>query len=100
MRFKDCKGQSVAEYAVVLALIAIIATAVLLGIGERSRDRLAGISAVNAGVEGGAGKAAATSVGDGKAVATGNSRPVAANGRASESTSESSQEDLPANEDP
>ena len=93
MRFKNCKGQSVAEYAVVLALIAIIATTVLLSIGQRSRDRLASISAVNA--EGDPGKAGAASGGDGKAVAAGNSRHDA-----NDQDSENAQEDAPASKTP
>lgn len=56
MRVKDHKGQSVAEYAVVLALIAIVVTAVVIGISQRSRDRLAN---VNQGLDGDSGPAAA-----------------------------------------
>jgi Flp pilus assembly pilin Flp len=99
MRLKDCKGQSVAEYAVVLALIAIIATTVLMSIGQRSRDRLANISEVNAGFDGDPGKAAPASSGNGKAVAVSNSKPDDGD-QDSESSSKSSQEDPPANEDP
>ena len=98
MRFKDCKGQSVAEYAVVLALIAIIATTVLLSIGQRSRDRLANMNA--AAFDSDHGKAVAASGGDGKAVAAGNSRHDAESTQDSGSSSESSQEDPPANEGP
>jgi hypothetical protein len=57
MKFKDCKGQSVAEYAVVLALIIIIAVTVHMGIGQSSRDRLANISAVNTAFEADSGTA-------------------------------------------
>ncbi len=42
----DCNGQSVAEYAVVLALIVIIAVTVLMGIGQRSRARLVNVDTV------------------------------------------------------
>ena len=40
---KECQGQSVAEYAVVLALIIIIGVTVLLGVGQHSRTRLANV---------------------------------------------------------
>jgi type II secretory pathway pseudopilin PulG len=40
MRLRQCRGQSLVEYVVVLALIAILAASVLAGVGQRSRDRL------------------------------------------------------------
>src|ERR1035437_1475005 len=55
MRIKDCRGQSVAEYAVVLALIVIVVVTVLMGIGQRTRDRLANVNAVNSAFDGGSG---------------------------------------------
>ena len=53
IKIKDCKGQSVAEYAVVLALIVIIAVTVLMGIGQSTRDRLSNVNAVNTAFDGG-----------------------------------------------
>jgi len=57
MKFRDKKGESVAESAVLLALIVIVATAILVGVAHHSRDRLAN---VNSGFDqqGGAGTAA------------------------------------------
>ena len=46
---RDCSGQSVAEYAVVLALVFIIAVTVLLGVGQRSRARLVTVDTVLGG---------------------------------------------------
>jgi Flp pilus assembly pilin Flp len=60
MRIKDCRGQSVAEYAAVLALIVIVIVTVLMGIGQRTRDRLANINAVNSAFDGGSGAASST----------------------------------------
>jgi Flp pilus assembly pilin Flp len=65
MRIKNCQGQSVAEYAVVLALIVIVIVTVLMGIGQRSRDRLANVNAVNSAFDGGSGAASASGGGGG-----------------------------------
>ncbi|HUI07110.1 MAG TPA: hypothetical protein VL486_08890 [Verrucomicrobiae bacterium] len=51
---KYCRGQSVAEYAVVLALILIIAVTVLMGVGQRSRTRLANVDTLLSDHPGGA----------------------------------------------
>jgi hypothetical protein len=48
-KVRDRNGQSVAEYAVVLALIFIIAVSVLLGVGRSSRARLANVDSVLSG---------------------------------------------------
>ena len=74
MRTHGSKGESVAEYAVVLALIAMIVTAVLLSIGHGSHDRLASINAATAGSTVDAGNTTAASSGThGRGVATANS---------------------------
>jgi Flp pilus assembly pilin Flp len=65
MRIKDCRGQSVAEYAVVLALIVIVVVTVLMGIGQRTRDRLANVNAVNSAFDGGSGATSASGSGGG-----------------------------------
>ena len=44
IRLRDCKGQSVAEYAVLLALVVIVATAVLIGMGRGSSGCLANVN--------------------------------------------------------
>ena len=67
-RVKGCSGQSVAEYAVVLALIFIIAVTVLLGVGQRSRARLANVDTVLGGHPGAT--AASAAVGGGGAADT------------------------------
>ena len=43
---RNCNGQSVAEYAVVLALMVIVAVAVLMGVGQHSRARLANVDTI------------------------------------------------------
>jgi hypothetical protein len=52
IRLKDCKGQSVAEYAVLLALVVIVATAVLIGMGRSSSGRLANVNSAFANQSG------------------------------------------------
>ncbi|HUJ11820.1 MAG TPA: hypothetical protein VL171_17560 [Verrucomicrobiae bacterium] len=66
MKFKHQPGQSVAEYAVLLALLIIVVTTVLIGIGHHSRVRLAN---VNGGFndQGAASAASAGSAGGGVA---------------------------------
>jgi Flp pilus assembly pilin Flp len=56
---RDCCGQSVAEYAVVLALLVIVAITVILGIGQNSRARLANVNTILDGHSGGASTGAA-----------------------------------------
>ena len=74
MRTHGSKGESVAEYAVVLALIAMIVTAVLLSIGHGSHDRFASINAATAGSTVDAGNSTAASSGaHGRGPATANS---------------------------
>ena len=63
-RVRDCSGQSVAEYAVVLALVFIIAVTVLLGVGQRSRTRLANVDTVLGGHPGAAPASAAGGAAD------------------------------------
>jgi Flp pilus assembly pilin Flp len=62
MNFKNCQGQSVAEYAVLLALIVIVVTAILIGVGHRSRDQLANVNAISGGLAGSSGSAPAGGV--------------------------------------
>ena len=69
MRVRDHKGQSVAEYAVVLALVVVVGTVVLVGIGHRSRGRLANVNAINGGLGGNSGGGSA---GDASTAGSGN----------------------------
>jgi Flp pilus assembly pilin Flp len=52
IKLKDCKGQSVAEYAVLLALVLIVATAVLIGMGRGSSGQLANVNSAFANQSG------------------------------------------------
>jgi len=85
---KNCQGQSVAEYAVVLALIVIVAVTVLMGVGERSRTRLANVDTVLGEHPGGA----ASVAGAAAAAAADTSAAVSKVGHDSESGSGSNQE--------
>ena len=44
-RFKGCSGQSLVEYALILALIAVVAILVLSGIGSSVNNKLTNINA-------------------------------------------------------
>ena len=68
------RGQSLVEYAVVLALVAILVVTVIMGIGQRSKDRFTSTNeafeeqsvAANTGGPAVAGPAAASGPADGK----------------------------------
>ena len=44
-RFKQCSGQSLVEYALILALIAVVAILVLQGIGIGVNNKLVSVNA-------------------------------------------------------
>ena len=70
-RVRTCGGQSIVELVVVLALVAIVATAVVKGIGQQSAWRMESVHAAfaDSGPSSGAAAAGGTESGSGSGVA-------------------------------